>query len=102
MLRVGTVPMCVRMLRLHQLPVVRMAVFEIFQVVQRLFSVEKTDVTSLSRRQTPYRPAEVDEMRLYRCVHRMHPDLIRQTVRLARIAGAARGDDVGPLVGSAA
>lgn len=40
MLRVSTVPMSVRMLRLHQLPVVRMAVFEIFQVVQRLFSVE--------------------------------------------------------------
>lgn len=40
MLRVGTVSMSVRMLRMHQLPVVRMAVFEIFQVVQRLFSVK--------------------------------------------------------------
>jgi len=40
----------------------------------------------------------MNEMRLDRRVHRVHSDFIRETVRLSRVARAARRDDVGPLV----
>jgi hypothetical protein len=79
----------------------RVPLLQIFQMVERLFPVKELDVLRLGRGQSAYGPAEVHEMRLDRSVHRVHPDLARQIVRLFRVARAARGDDVGPVVRSA-
>src|ERR1700719_3233842 len=79
-------------------PVMRMAILKIFQVVQRLFAVEDPNVLRLGRRQTPDGPTQVHEVRLDRCVQRMHSDLARQVVRLPGVAGTAGGDDVRPVV----
>ena len=78
-----------------------MPVFQILEMVQCLFAVEQPDVSRLCRRQATHRPAQVNKVRLDRSVDRMHSDFTRQTVRLARIARAARGHDVRPLVRSA-
>ena len=75
---------------------------QILEMVQRLLSVEHSDVASLSRSQPANRPAQMHEVRLHRRMHRMHADLVGQTVRLPRVARAARGHDVGPFVRSAA
>ena len=75
---------------------------EILQIVESLFTVEHPDVLRLSRCELANGPREVHEVRLHRRMHRMHPDLTRQAVRFARVARAARGYDVGLLVGAAA
>ena len=82
--------------------IMRMTVLEVFEVVQRLLTVEHLDVLRLSRRELPDCPRQVNEVRLHRIVHRVHSDLTRQAVRLSCIARAARGNDIGPLVGAAA
>src|SRR5450756_2305863 len=66
--------------------------------MQRLLTIEDSDVLRLGRRQSPDGPAQMHEVRLHRRVYRMHPDLARQAVRFPGVAGAARGDDVGPVV----
>lgn len=75
---------------------------EIFEVVKSFFAVEELDVLRLSWRELPHCPGEMHEVRLEWSVHRVHSDFARQAVRLAGVAGAAGGDDVGPVVGSAA
>lgn len=85
------------LLLIHRVPVL-----EIFEMVQGLFAVEDPDVLGLGWSQATHSPAKVDEVRLDRSVQRVHPDLIRQVVRLASVAWAASGDDVRPVVGAAA
>src|SRR5712671_3178833 len=83
-------------------PVMRVPVLEVLEVMQRLLTIEDPDVLRLGRRQAPDGPAQVHEVRLDGSVQRVHPDLARQVVRLTRVAGAAGGDDVGPVVRAAA
>lgn len=85
-------------LGVDELAVVRMAVLEILEVMQRLFTIEQLDVTRLSRSETTNGPAEMNEVRFHWGVHGVHSDLARQTVRLARVARTARRDDVRPVV----
>ena len=77
-------------------------VLEILEVMQRLLTVEDPDVLRLGWRQPPNGPAQMHEVRLDRRVHRMHPDLAWQVVRFPGVAGAAGGDDVGPVVRASA
>ena len=78
------------------------AVLEILEMMERFFAVEDPDVLRLRRRQSAHRPAQMNEVRLDRGVHRVHADLAREIVCLLRVAGTARGHDVGPVVGAAA
>ena len=78
------------------------AVLELFEVVQDFATVERLDVARLRRRESPNSPAQVHEVRLDRMRERVHPDLFRKPVALARVARAARGDDVRPVVRAAA
>src|SRR6266487_1788311 len=78
------------------------AMLERLQLMQHLIAVECLDVPRLNWREAAHGPAEMYEVRLDRIRERMHPDLFGQTVALARIAGAARRDDVGPIVRAAA
>ena len=79
----------------------RVPLLQIFQMVERLFPIKELDVFRLGRGQSAYGPAEVHEVGLDGSVHRVHPDLARKIVRLPRVARAARGHDVGPVVRSA-
>src|SRR5581483_8005650 len=76
----------------------RVAMLELFQVVQRLGTIEELDVLGLRRRKPTHGPAQMDEVRLDRQGNRMHPDLLRQAVGLPSIARPARRDDVRPIV----
>src|SRR5678810_681208 len=78
------------------------ALLQLLEVVQHLAPVERLDVTRLCWRQTSNGPAQVHKVRLDRVSERVHPDLFGETVALACIAGAARGDDVRPVVRAAA
>jgi len=69
-----------------------------FQLMQHLVAVERPDVARLNGREATHRPTEMDEVRLDRVRERVHPDLLRQPVALTRIARAARGDHVGPVI----
>jgi hypothetical protein len=80
----------------------RVALLQIFEMVERLFPIKEPDVLGLGRGESSYRPTQVNEMRLDRRVHRVHPDLAGQIVRLPRIARTARRHDVGPVVRAAA
>ena len=82
--------------------VMRVLLLQIFQMMERLFTVEDPDVLRLSRGEAANGPAQMHEVGLDGRLQRMHPDLARQVVRLPRVAGAAGGDDVGPVVGAAA
>src|SRR5215218_3133172 len=75
---------------------------QLFDLVENLGAVEQADVAGLRGREATNRPAQVHEMRLDRVRHRVHSDLARQSVRLARVTGAARRHDVAPVVRSAA
>ena len=77
-------------------------VLELLEVMQDFASVERADIVRLRRRKAAHGPAQMHEVRLDRMRQRMHPDLFRQAVAFARVAGAARGDDVRPIVGPAA
>ena len=79
----------------------RVPVLEVFEIMQRLLTVEHLDVLGLRRRQLAHRPRKVNEVRLDWGMHRMHSNLARQAVRFASVAGAASGDDVRPFVRSA-
>src|SRR5581483_2944007 len=76
----------------------RVAMLELFQVVQRLGTIEELDVLRLRRRKPTYGPAQMDEVRLDRQGNRMHPDLLRQAVGLPSIARPTRRNDVRPIV----
>ena len=78
------------------------SVVKLLKMMQRLVAVEHLDVMTLRRSQAPHCPAQVNEVRLDRCVQRVHSNLARQTVRLARIAGAAGCDHVRPVIAAAA
>lgn len=78
------------------------SMLEVFEVVERLFAVEQLDVSRLRRRQSPHRPAQMHEVRLDWRVHRVHADLARKAIGLSRVARAARGDDVRPVIRTAA
>ena len=80
----------------------RGAVFQFLQLVQRVGTVEQLDVACLRRRESAHGPAQMDEVRLDRRHERMHADLLGEPIGLARVAGRARGHDVGPVVGAAA
>src|SRR6266568_3810852 len=82
-------------------PAVVPVTLEIFQVVQRLLTIENPDVLRLGRRQTADRPAQMHEVRLDRWMQRVHHDLAWQVVRLAGVAGAAGSYDVRPVVHTA-
>lgn len=82
--------------------VVRMLVLEILEVVQSFFAIEHLDVLRLRRRKLADRPRQMHEVRLDGIVHRMHSNLARQAVSLARVARAACRDNVRPVVRSAA
>src|SRR5881409_1721765 len=73
---------------------------EILEMVQRLLSIEEADVLRLGGSESAHCPAEVHEVRLDRRVHRVHADLAGQVVRLLRVARAARGYDIRPVVRS--
>src|SRR5688500_1917286 len=79
-----------------------MPLLERFDLVQHLIAVEGADVPRLDGREAADRPAEMHKVRFDRVCQRMHPDLFGQATALARIAGAAGGDDVRPVVGAAA
>src|SRR5690348_4592935 len=72
------------------------------ELVENLVAVKRSNVARLCRRQPPYRPAEMHEVRLDRMGERMHPDLLRQAIAFPRVARAASGDHVVPVVGAAA
>src|SRR4051812_22929090 len=78
------------------------AVLEQLDLVQHLVAVERADVAGLRRGQATDGPAEMHEVRLDRMRQRMHSDLFRQAIALSRITGAASGDDVVPVVRTAA
>src|SRR5688572_136740 len=80
----------------------RMPLLERLELMEHLIAVKRLDVPRLDRRETPHRPREVHEVRFDRVRERMHPDLLGQAIPLAGVAGAARRDDVRPVVGSAA
>jgi hypothetical protein len=90
----------VNMHGLDQSPAHRVTMLEILEMMQRLLSIEEADVARLRRSKTTHCPAQVNEMRLDRSVHRMHPDLTWEAVRLPRVAWAAGRYDVRPLVRS--
>ena len=70
--------------------------------MQDVAAVERADVVRLRLRETAHGPPEMHEVRLDRMRQRMHPDLVRQAIALARVAGRARRDDVRPVVRAAA
>src|SRR5438034_11187013 len=67
-----------------------------------LAAVESAVVVRLRGREPSKGPAQVQEMRFPRVGERVHPDLFRQAVALLRVARAAGGDNVRPLVRSTA
>ena len=75
---------------------------QLLEMMQHLAAVERADVARLRRRESPDGPAEMHEVRLDRVRQRVHPDLLGKAIALARVARAAGGDDVRPLVRSAA
>ena len=81
--------------------VCRMPMLELFEMVQRILTIEQLDVARLRRSQTTNSPAQVYEVRLERRSHRMHSDLVRKRIRLASVARAACSHDVSPIVRSA-
>ena len=76
----------------------KVSMLEILEMMQRLFSVEQLDVLRLRRGQPSHCPTQVNEVRLHRCVHRVHADLAWKVVRLPRIAGTTCGHHVRPIV----
>ena len=84
------------------MPIGRVPVLEVLEVVECLFPVEQPDVLGLGCCKSADGPAQMNEVRLDGRVHRVHPDLARKVVRLPGVAGAAGGHDVGPVVGAAA
>src|SRR5436190_17675862 len=78
----------------------RHPLLERLELVQHLIAIERADVACLNRREPTNGPAEMHEMRLDGMRQRMHPDLLRKTIALPRVAGTARSDDVGPVVRS--
>src|SRR5665213_1339548 len=78
------------------------AVLELLEMMQHLAAVERLDVARLRRRESPHGPAQVNEMRLDGMRERMHSDLFGQPIAFARVTGAARRHDVGPLIRLAA
>src|SRR6185437_4716511 len=68
------------------------------QVIERGAAIENLDVLGLRWRETTHRPCQLNEMRLEGRGKRMHSDLARQVIGLARIAGTARRNDVGPYI----
>jgi len=77
------------------------AMLELLEMMEHFAAVERLDVSRLRRRETPNRPAEMHEVRLDRMRQRMHTDLFRKAIAFARVARAARGHDVRPLVRTA-
>ena len=72
--------------------------FDFFELTPRRFAVKNPDVLRLNWREASHCPAQVHEVWFDRRVERMHADFVRQPICLARVAAAAGGDDVGPLV----
>ena len=72
------------------------------ELVQRLFPVEQANVLRLRGRESAHRPAQVYEVGLHRVNERVHPDLPRQPIPLASVAGGAGGDAVRPIIRPAA
>src|SRR5438105_2906806 len=68
--------------------------------MEDLLAVEEADVARLRRREATDGPAQMNEVRLDRVGHRMHADLRREVIALARVAGRAGRHDVGPVVGA--
>jgi len=67
-------------------------------VVEYLAPIKRLDVPRLRGRETSHGPAEMHEVRLDRVRERVHPDFLWKPVSFARVARAARGDDVRPVV----
>ena len=80
----------------------RHALLERLQLMQHLIAVERADVARLNRREAPNGPTEMHEVRLDRMREGMHSDFFGETVPFARVARAARGDNVRPIVRSTA
>ena len=74
---------------------------KLLQVMQGLVTIKHFDVMTLRRSESADCPAQVNEVRLYGRVYRVHPDFAWQTIRLARVARTARGYDVRPVIASA-
>ena len=77
---------------------VHSSVLQLLEMVEHFGAVERLDVPRLRRRETAHRPAQVHEVRLDRVRERVHADLLGETVALARVARAARRDDVRPVI----
>lgn len=75
---------------------------KLLKMMQGLIAIEHLDVVTLRRREAAHRPAEMDEVRLDRRVHRVHSNLARQAVGLAGVAWAAGRYDVRPIVAATA
>src|SRR6185369_8300743 len=68
------------------------------QSPKRFLAVKQLDVLGLSGGEAAHGPGEMHEMRLARGHQRVHAALLGQVVALPRIARAARGHHVGPVV----
>ena len=73
------------------------SVLELLQMMEHFAAVEGLDVAGLRRREAADRPAEMHEVRLDGMRERVHPDFLRETIALTRVAGTASGDDVRPV-----
>ena len=71
------------------------------QSSQSLIAIEQFDVLGLSGREPAYCPREMNEVRFVGGDQGMHSAFLRQQIALPGVAGAARGDHVGPFVVSA-
>src|SRR5690242_18836884 len=77
------------------------AMLQCLELLEDGIAVEGANVARLGLREAADRPREMHEMRLDRMGERMHPDLLRESVALARVAGRAGGNDVRPVVAAA-
>jgi hypothetical protein len=82
--------------------VLRQPRLERLELMEHLIAVERPDVSRLDRRESANGPAEVNKVRLDGVREGMHPDFFGQTIPLASVARAAGGDDVRPIVRTAA
>ena len=72
------------------------------QQAENLFAIEQPNVSYLNGRDAANRPDQLDIVGLGRVAAQPHAAFPRKTVTLAKIAAAARGDHVRPLVVSTA
>ena len=59
------------------------------ELADHIATIEELDVARLRLGEAAHRPREMHEVRLHRLVQQVHPDLVHEVVRLARVAAGA-------------